>query len=96
MQSNNEVKISNQLDLEEEAEKLGKKAMEMGLIPSFAIRYYPDVWQFSIPAVDASDIFTPGKSDASSTEDRESVLFFLKLSATLLSHNDKCRAYKLC
>ncbi|MEM7724876.1 MAG: hypothetical protein AAF208_00725 [Cyanobacteria bacterium P01_A01_bin.45] len=59
MQSNNEVKISNQLDLEEEAEKLGKKAMEMGLIPSFAIRYYPDVWQFSIPAVDASDIFTP-------------------------------------
>ena len=54
-----DLNFHNQLDLEEEAEKLGKKAMELGLIPSFAIRYYPDVWQFCIPAEKASDCFTP-------------------------------------
>jgi hypothetical protein len=49
----------NQLDLEEEAEKLGKKAMQLGLIPSFVIRYFPDTWEFFIPNENKSDAFTP-------------------------------------
>jgi len=39
----------DQLSLEEKAEEFGKRAMELGLIPSFVIRYYPDVWEFYIP-----------------------------------------------
>lgn len=49
----------NQLDLEEEAEKLGKQAIKLGLIPSFVIRYFPDTWEFFIPNENKSDGFTP-------------------------------------
>lgn len=51
--------FKNQVDLEEETEKLGKKAMELGLIPSFVIRYFPDTWEFFIPNEKTSDAFTP-------------------------------------
>ena len=51
--------FKDQLDLEEEAEKLGKKAMELGLIPSFVIRYFPDTWEFFLPNENNSEALTP-------------------------------------
>ncbi len=48
----------DQLSLEERAEEFGKKAMELGLIPSFVIRYFPDVWEFYVPNEQA-DPLTP-------------------------------------
>ena len=48
----------NQIELEEEAEKLAKQAMDKGLIPSFVIHYFPDSWVFYIATID-SDAFTP-------------------------------------
>ncbi|PSO56025.1 MAG: hypothetical protein BRC40_15480 [Cyanobacteria bacterium QH_8_48_120] len=49
----------SQLDLEREAVKLGKQAMEQGLIPSFIVHYFPDVWHFYIPNENESDALTP-------------------------------------
>lgn len=51
--------FKDQIDLAEEAEKLGKKAMELGLIPSFVIRYFPDIWEFFIPNENSSEVLTP-------------------------------------
>lgn len=48
----------DQLSLEEKAVELGKKAMELGLIPSFVVRYFPDIWEFYIPN-QTSDSLTP-------------------------------------
>ncbi|GAB1545371.1 hypothetical protein NUACC21_80470 [Scytonema sp. NUACC21] len=45
--------------LAERAEELGKRAMELGLIPSFVIRYFSDTWQFYIPHENESDPLTP-------------------------------------
>ncbi len=49
----------DQLSLEEKAVEFGKRAMELGLIPSFVVRYYPDVWEFYIPNEKQSDSLTP-------------------------------------
>ena len=51
--------FSDQLTLEEKAEALGKKAMELGLIPSFVVHFFPDIWQFYIPNEQESDPLTP-------------------------------------
>lgn len=49
----------DEASLAETAEALGKKAMELGLIPSFTIRYFPDNRQFYIPNENESQPLTP-------------------------------------
>lgn len=40
-------------------DKLGKKALQLELIPSFVVRYYPDCRQYYIPNEVDSEAFTP-------------------------------------
>ncbi|CAA9583675.1 hypothetical protein AVDCRST_MAG81-3416 [uncultured Synechococcales cyanobacterium] len=49
----------DQLSLEEKAADFGKQAMALGLIPSFVIRYFPDVWEFYVPNERESGPLTP-------------------------------------
>ncbi len=49
----------DEASLSEAAEALGKKAMQLGLIPSFVIRYFPDSRQFYIPNENESEPLTP-------------------------------------
>lgn len=49
----------DQLSLEEKAEQFGKRALELGLIPSFVVHYFPDVWEFYIPNERESASLTP-------------------------------------
>ena len=49
----------NLLTLAEEAEKLGKRAMELGLISNFSLHFFPDCWQFSLPNDQESELLTP-------------------------------------
>ncbi|MBW4427892.1 MAG: hypothetical protein KME50_26485 [Nostoc desertorum CM1-VF14] len=49
----------DQLSLEEQAEKLGKQAVNSGLIPSFVVHYFPDTWVFYIPNESKSEALTP-------------------------------------
>ncbi len=49
----------DELTLAEQAEELGKRAMKLGLIPSFVVRHFPDSWQFYIPNETDSDPLTP-------------------------------------
>ena len=51
--------FSPQIALEEATEKLGKKAMELGLISHFVVSYFPDCWEFYISRNDKSSFFTP-------------------------------------
>ena len=39
----------DEITLAEQTELLAKQAMQLGLIPSFAIHHFPDSWQFYIP-----------------------------------------------
>jgi hypothetical protein len=39
----------DEITLGEQTEVLGKQAMQLELIPSFAIQIFPDCWQFYIP-----------------------------------------------
>ena len=45
--------------LAETTEALGKKALELGLIPSFVVRYFPDSRQYYIPSEKDSQPLTP-------------------------------------
>ncbi len=54
-----EHQFTLQRTLSETAEQLGKRAMELGLIPSFVVRYFPDNWEFYIPDENESDSLTP-------------------------------------
>lgn len=45
----NNVSFHDEITLAEQAEALGKQAMQLGLIPSFAVHHFPDSWQFYIP-----------------------------------------------
>ncbi|MDB9305473.1 hypothetical protein PN488_13995 [Nodularia spumigena CS-591/12] len=45
--------------LAETAEELGKKALSLGLIPSFLVRYFPDSRQYYIPNEEESEPLTP-------------------------------------
>ena len=47
------------LTLAEAAEKLGKKAMELGLISDFSLHLFPDCWQFSLPNDRETELLTP-------------------------------------
>lgn len=49
----------DELSLAETAEELGKKAMSLGLIPSFVVRLFPDSRQFYIPNENESEPLTP-------------------------------------
>lgn len=49
----------NRITLAEEAEKLGKKAIELGLIPSLTVHLFSDCWQFSLPNGQESELLTP-------------------------------------
>ncbi|WP_017720483.1 hypothetical protein [Kamptonema formosum] len=44
-----EYKFHDQTSLGETAEKLGKEAVNLGLIPSLVVRYFSDSRQFYIP-----------------------------------------------
>ncbi|WDD36847.1 hypothetical protein PQG02_33930 (plasmid) [Nostoc sp. UHCC 0926] len=54
-----EQPFHDQLSLEEQAEKLGKQAVSLGLIPSFVVHYFPDTWVFYIPNENQSVALTP-------------------------------------
>lgn len=49
----------DEITLAEQAEALGKRAMQLGLIPSFVVHYFPDSWQFYIPNQNESAPLTP-------------------------------------
>ncbi|MFN6572630.1 hypothetical protein A6770_19360 [Nostoc minutum NIES-26] len=49
----------NGYTLAETAEKLGKKALQLGLIPSFVVHYFPDGRQYYIPNEKESEPLTP-------------------------------------
>ncbi len=55
------VPFSDEIALAECAEELAKQAMQLRLIPSFAIHYFPDSWQFYIPNLD-SEPLTPERA----------------------------------
>ncbi|ACC79351.1 conserved hypothetical protein [Nostoc punctiforme PCC 73102] len=59
MKSMAEHPFHDQLGLEEQAEKLGKQAVSLGLIPSFVVHYFPDTWVFYIPNESQSEALTP-------------------------------------
>lgn len=65
----NQIKFKNQAALSEEAEKLGKKAIQLGLISNFAIRFFADAWQFELPDENVLEPLTP----------EEAYLYFKKL-----------------
>ncbi|MEH2119238.1 hypothetical protein [Nostoc sp.] len=54
-----EQPFHDQLSLEEQAEKFGKQAVSLGLIPSFVVHYFPDTWVFYIPNENQSEALTP-------------------------------------
>ncbi|MBD1938940.1 hypothetical protein [Microcoleus sp. FACHB-68] len=45
--------------LAETADQLGEKAMQLGLIPSFLVRHFPDSRQYYIPNENESPPLTP-------------------------------------
>ncbi|MCA1991718.1 MAG: hypothetical protein LDL41_06685 [Coleofasciculus sp. S288] len=49
----------DEASLADTATEYGKKAMELGLIPSFLVRYFPDSRQFYIPNEQESEPLTP-------------------------------------
>ncbi|MGQ4647359.1 hypothetical protein [Lyngbya aestuarii] len=55
----NKYRFHDGLTLAEEAEKLGKKAIALGLIPGFSVHLFADCWQFYIPNEKESEPLTP-------------------------------------
>jgi hypothetical protein len=49
----------DEASLSDTAEELGKKALQLGLIPSFVVRYFADSRQFYIPDENHSEPLTP-------------------------------------
>ena len=52
-------RFHNVFTLAEEAERLGKKAISLGLIPSLTVHLFSDCWQFSLPNEEKSEPLTP-------------------------------------
>lgn len=48
--------------LSEVTEAMGKNALQLGLIPSFVVRYFPDSCQFYIPDENCSEPLTPERA----------------------------------
>lgn len=55
----NKAQFHDEFTLTETAAKLGKQAMDLGLIPSFVVRYFPDSQQFYIPDEKQASPLTP-------------------------------------
>lgn len=55
----NKSQFYNEFTLTATAVELGKKAMDLGLIPSFVVRYFPDSQQFYIPQESEAEPLTP-------------------------------------
>ncbi len=55
----NDHQFHDEISLAEQAEDLGRRAMKLGLIPSFVVRHFPDSWQFYIPNENESAPLTP-------------------------------------
>lgn len=51
--------FSDEITLSETVEKLGKRAMKLGLIPGFVVHFFPDSSQFYIPNEKECDPLTP-------------------------------------
>nr|WP_224095386.1 hypothetical protein [Nostoc sp. MS1] len=49
----------DEYSLAETADKLGKEAVKLHLIPSFVVRYFPDSRQYYIPNETNSEPLTP-------------------------------------
>ena len=49
----------DEFSLSETAVKLGKRAMDLGLIKSFVVHYFADSQQFYIPAENKAEPYTP-------------------------------------
>ena len=54
-----EYRFHDVLTLAETAEKLGKRALELGLISSLTVHLFPDCWQFSLTNGQESELLTP-------------------------------------
>ena len=54
-----EYHFKDEITLSETTEQLAKRAMELGLIPSFVVHFFPDTRQFYIPNQNESDPLTP-------------------------------------
>ena len=54
-----EYRFHDTITLAEEAEKLGKRAMELGLLSSLTVHVFPDCWQFSLDNGQESEFLTP-------------------------------------
>lgn len=55
----NKPLFHDESSLSEAAEELGKKALQLKLIPSFVVRYFRDSRQFYIPDENHSEPLTP-------------------------------------
>lgn len=55
----NEYHFNDEYTLAEVADKLGKEALEKGMIPSFVVRYFADSRQYYIPNENESEPLTP-------------------------------------
>lgn len=55
----NKSQFYDEFTLSETAVKLGKKALDLKLIPSFVVRYFPDSQQFYISDENQGDPLTP-------------------------------------
>lgn len=55
----NKSQFYDEFTLSETAVKLGKKALDLKLIPSFVVRYFPDSQQFYIHDENQGDPLTP-------------------------------------
>jgi hypothetical protein len=51
--------FKDEITLAAQTEILAKRAMNLGLIPSFSVHHLPDKWQFNIPAVAEPELLTP-------------------------------------
>lgn len=58
-ESNQKYRFHDIMTLAEEAEKLGKRAMQLGLISSLTVHVFPDCWQFSFSNRRESEMMTP-------------------------------------
>ncbi len=54
-----EYRFHDVLTLAEVAEKLGKRALNLGLISNLTVHLFPDCWQFSLTNAQESELLTP-------------------------------------
>lgn len=49
----------DEISLAEVAEKIGKQAVKLGLLPSLTVRIFSDSWQFYVPNQPDAEPLTP-------------------------------------